>query len=132
MAPDPLQFEDAARWLRIARSDLHAAEVLTRGGAYAEALFHCQHAAEKALKGLLTRYGKPFRKTHDLSDLSADCLEIDPSLDSLLTKAERLTQYAWRFRYPGAPFEPEAADAAEAHQDAGALLDRLETMVSVR
>jgi HEPN domain-containing protein len=128
MTPDPSRLEDAQRWLAIARDDLEAAAILIRSELYSGALFHCQQAAERALKGL-PRYGKPFRKTHDLSDLSADCLAIDPSLDPLLTRAERLTQYAWRFRYPGAPFEPRAADAAGAHEDARALLERIEAIV---
>lgn len=33
-------------------------------------------------------FGKPFRKTRDISDFSAQCLEIDPSLHAILTKAE--------------------------------------------
>ncbi|HKD07875.1 MAG TPA: HEPN domain-containing protein [Bryobacteraceae bacterium] len=88
MTPGPLPLEDAERWLDIAQSDLKAAEVLARAGSRAQALFCCQQAAEKAFKGLLTAYGKPFRKTHDISDLSADCLDVDPSLDPVLTGAE--------------------------------------------
>ena len=76
------------------------------------------------LETFLTRHGRPFRKTHDISDFSAQCLEIDLSLDAILTKAEPLTHYAWRFRYPGAPFEPNAADAAAALDTARALLER--------
>ncbi len=106
MTPDRPRLEDAERWLAIASSDLRAAEVLIGAASYSQALFHCQQAAEKALKGLLTAYGKPFRKTHDISDLSPDCLEIDPSIEPALSGAERFTKYAWRFRYPGAPFEP--------------------------
>ena len=88
MTPDRLQLEDAKRWLAIARSDLRAAEILAAAGSYSLALFHCLRAAEKTLKGFLTRHGKPFPKTHDISDFSAQCLEIDPSLHAILTKAE--------------------------------------------
>jgi len=31
-----------------------------------DALFHCQQAVEKALKGFLTWHDRPFEKTHDL------------------------------------------------------------------
>ena len=106
MTPDPLPLEEVKSWLAIAWSDLNAAEILIGGGSYSQALFYCQQAAEKALKALLTLHGKPFRKTHDISDLSADCLDIDPSLDAALARAERLTQYAWRFRYPGPRLSP--------------------------
>jgi HEPN domain-containing protein len=108
---------------------LKAAEFLAGTEAYPQALFYCQQAAEKALKGLLTAYSKPFRKTHDISDLSEDCLEIDASLESIVSRAERLTQYAWRFRYPGAPFEPGAADAAEGIETARVALTQVENLI---
>jgi hypothetical protein len=38
---------------------------------------------------------------------------------------ERLSQYAWRFRYPGAPYAPEPGEAEQARQAAGALLDTM-------
>ena len=34
-----------------------------------EALYHCQQAAEKALKGFLAFHDHPFRRTHDLREL---------------------------------------------------------------
>jgi HEPN domain-containing protein len=129
MTPDRLRREDAERWLLIARTDLHDAGVLAGAQSYATSLFHCQQAAEKALKGLLTFAGKPFRKTHDISELSTDCLAIDSSLESVVARAERLTQYAWRFRYPGAPFEPGAEETAEALDAARAVLERVEEIV---
>ena len=38
----------------------------------------------------------------------------DRSLEPILRKAEELTDYASAFRYPDAPYEPGAAEAAEA------------------
>ena len=55
-----------------------------------------------------------FRKTHDLADLGSQCAAADPSLEPILRKAEELTDYASAFRYPDAPYEPDAAEAAEA------------------
>lgn len=76
-------------------------------------LFHCQQAVEKALKAFLTFHERSFRKTHDLSDLSPECLALDASLQPAISQAEGLTQYAWRFRYPGEPYEPDPAEAQD-------------------
>ena len=59
---------------------LAGAKLLIAGEANAEALFHCQQAVEKALKAFLTFHEGTFRKTHDLGDLSPECLAIDASL----------------------------------------------------
>ena len=126
MTPDQLRLEETRAWLDRARRDLHAARLLMAGDAHAEALFHCQQAVEKALKAFLTFHQKPFRKTHDLGDLSPDCLAIDASLESAVADAEGLTQYAWRFRYPGMPYEPDAAEAAEGLQKAEAVVREIE------
>lgn len=43
----------------------------------------------------------PFPKTHDLEKLGRACAQIAPSLEALVDEAVPLTEYAWRFRYPG-------------------------------
>lgn len=126
MTPDRLRLEETRGWLDRARSDLRAARLLNGGGLYSEALFHCQQAAEKALKAFLTFHQKPFRKTHDLGDLSPDCVSIDAALDSVVAAADNLTQYAWRFRYPGVPYEPERAEAMQGIQIAEKVSSEVE------
>jgi HEPN domain-containing protein len=126
MTPDQLRHEEARAWLDRARRDLRAARLLIAGSANAEALFHCQQAAEKALKALLTHYELAFRKTHDLGDLSPQCLTIDASLRPVISQAEGLTQYAWRFRYPGAPYEPQATEAHDGLRQAEAVVLEIE------
>jgi len=49
--------------LREAEHDLTAEPPPLRG-----AVFHCQQAAEKALKAFLTAHEEPFRKIHDLDE----------------------------------------------------------------
>jgi HEPN domain-containing protein len=127
MTPDQWRLDETRGWLDRARSDLRAAKLLIAGKAYAEALFHCQQAAEKALKGFLTFHQKPFRKTHVLGDLSQECLAIDGSLRAALDQTDSLTQYAWRFRYPpGVPYEPEAPEAGDALRKAEIALREIE------
>jgi HEPN domain-containing protein len=102
-----------------------------RCGECPEALFHCQQAVEKALKGLLTYHRQTFRKTHDLSDLIAKCLAIDDSLYSTMDGVDDLTQYAWRFRYPGAPPDPDPADAADGLAKAELVLREVRRRIGV-
>jgi HEPN domain-containing protein len=47
-------------------------------------LFHCQQAAEKALKGFLAWHDQPFPKTHDLGKLGKQAVEVDPTLEPLI------------------------------------------------
>jgi len=98
MPHDAARVADSRGWLSRAASDLS----------------HCQQAAEKALKGFLTWHDRPFRKTHSLEELGEACLEVDPGLGALIDQAVPLTEYAWRFRYPGEPEAPSRQEAEEA------------------
>jgi HEPN domain-containing protein len=69
-------------------------------------LFHCQQAAEKALKGLLFYRGASFEKTHDLRELIILCRKLDPAFDALRKDAALLTPFALKYRYPTDLMEP--------------------------
>ena len=58
-------------WLRKAEEDFQVAwELMERDRlSYTPVGFHGQQAAEKFLKGLLTRHQIPFPKTHDIEEL---------------------------------------------------------------
>lgn len=62
----------------------------------------------------MTWHDQPFRKTHDLVELGALCVELDGALEPLLRQAAPLSEYAWRFRYPGELEEPETSEAVAA------------------
>jgi len=68
LATDPAVLAEARAWLHKASEDVRAAEVARaaqpplRGAA----VFHCQQAAEKAIKGFLTLQARLFRKTHSI------------------------------------------------------------------
>jgi HEPN domain-containing protein len=74
------------------------------------------------LKGFLMWHGVPFRKTHSLEELGEQCLDLDITLKDLVDQAVPLTEYAWKFRYPGEPEEPFGEEAQEALQLAQQLL----------
>jgi HEPN domain-containing protein len=131
MTAEQLMREESLQWLDRANRDIRAANVLIEAAAYAEALFHCQQAAEKALKGFLAYNDKPFRKTHDIGDLRAMCLLIDDSLQSVLADLHTLTQYAWRFRYPGAPQDPDPGDATDGLAKAELVLSEIRRRIGV-
>jgi HEPN domain-containing protein len=115
MAPDDARTEDVRAWLKKANLDLRAAEhQLSAEGLQADVLFRAQQAAEKSLKALLVWHDVPFRKTHSIEELGRGCLSLDASLQSILDRAAPLTEYAWKFRYPGEPEEPPPQEAQEA------------------
>ncbi len=55
-------------WLIKAKHDLESAHRLAVGDdpLLDTAIYHCQQAAEKAVKGFLVLHGQPFGKTHDI------------------------------------------------------------------
>ena len=73
--------------------------------------FHCQQAAEKYLKALLTRYQTEFPKTHDIKTLLQ--LAGDPVADSL-GAAKWLTPFGVEIRYPGETAEMLPGDEDKA------------------
>ena len=48
-------------------------------------------------------------------------MEIDASLEPVIREAAPLTEYAWKFRYPGEPEEPTAGEADDAISKARAV-----------
>jgi HEPN domain-containing protein len=116
MSRDDPRVADTRAWLRKAADDLRGAEVDLAAAPplTGDAAFHCQQAAEKALKALLAWHDVPFRKTHDLAELGQQCVAVDQSLERLCRRAASLTPFAWTFRYPGDAEEPSVSDLAEA------------------
>lgn len=114
MSDDPTRVADTRDWLSLASVDLRAGnhDLSADPPILEDALFHAQQAAEKSLKAFLTWHDEPFRRTHDLRLLSQQCTKIDGSLEDQLRSAVRLSQYAWKYRYPGET-EPPAIDDAE-------------------
>ncbi len=115
MRPDARAAE-AREWLIKAALDRRAAEFEFTADPplTADIVFHCQQLAEKSMKGFLAWHDEPFRKTHNLVEVGQQCAAIDATLTDLMRGAARLTEYAWRFRYPGEPEEPPVSEAQEA------------------
>jgi HEPN domain-containing protein len=119
MAHDPARVAEARAWVVRAARDLRAAEHEFRAvpPLLDDIVFHCQQAAEKALKGFLTWHDRPFRKTHSIEELGEQSLAVDPALGPIIDQAVPLTEYAWKFRYPGEMEEPSRTEAeADPHR----------------
>lgn len=127
MPHDPARLADTRAWLLKANQDLRAAshDLATNSSLAFDAVFHAQQAVEKALKGFLAWHDRPFRKTHNIEELGEACIDLDPSLRPLVDKAAPLTEYAWRFRYPGEADEPSSEEAVEALITAQAVSDAI-------
>ena len=105
-------------WLTKARNDLDTARLISASpeGHLDAAIYHCQQAAEKAVKGFLISRGAAFQKTHDVEQLVDVAMEQDESFSAWLNEAAMLTPLATAYRYPseGALFDPPPAEFAEA------------------
>jgi HEPN domain-containing protein len=98
-------------------------------GIASSALFHCQQAAEKSFKALLVWRGIPFRRVHDLEEIGALCVQVEPALAPIVKRAEPLTAYAWKLRYPGEPYEPDVSEAEEGIDIARQVLDEVRRLL---
>ncbi len=124
MPADKEREADTRAWMAKAEADLRGATVdlAAEPPLLEDALFHCQQASEKALKGFLTWHDLPFRKTHSLEELGQACLGIDGGLKAVVDAAVPLTEFAWAYRYPGDFATPVRADVDAALLVARALV----------
>lgn len=104
------------QWLAKAEEDLGAAEILiSHQTSYLSAVgFHCQQAAEKFLKALLTFNQIEFPKTHDLGALLDLVALIDAPLADSLSEISQLNPYGLEVRYPSDLPDIELGDAQKA------------------
>ncbi|MBM3333701.1 HEPN domain-containing protein [Candidatus Sumerlaeota bacterium] len=107
-------------WLIKASRDLASARTL----AYAEnplldtAIYHCQQAAEKAVKGFLVFHDIRFEKIHLVGKLVALAATVVPQFAAYEERAEFLTPFATTFRYPGEALDVAFDEFEEALQNA--------------
>lgn len=108
------QGEEARLWLAKVEEDIAVARRCLTGSEPlpGAAAYHCQQAAEKLIKGLLTLVAVPFRKTHDLDELTTQLAEELPELGARAEPLRNLTPWAFAFRYPGLD-EPPLPTPAE-------------------
>jgi HEPN domain-containing protein len=130
MQPDPRLTAEARAWFVKAASDLRAAAhaLTAEPPLYADSTFHGQQAAEKAMEGFLAWHDVPFRRVHSLEELGEQWVHIEQGPRHVLDRAVPLTEYAWKFRYPGEVEEPTAAEAQDASAAARAVYPALSVL----
>lgn len=105
---DEARLELVRDWLTRASHNLRAARALSdlETPLLDAAIYHCQQAAEKTVKGWLQWQDDPFPKTHDVEDLVNQAAKIDQDFQQVAKAAAVLTPYVSAFRYAGGSDEP--------------------------
>lgn len=90
-------------WMVKAGNDLKSAQIVSAAadGPLDTASYHCQQAAEKAVKAFLIWHDQLFPKTHEIGVLVEQACTLEAGFREILDAAELLSPYAWQFRYPG-------------------------------
>jgi len=95
------ELDQARRFLTLAEQDIHAFNVLKVNTGISESVtcFHAQQAVEKCLKAALSKLSIPFKKTHDLYELSWLLTNSGHAPPVSAEKISLLNPYAVTFRY---------------------------------
>ncbi|MBA7592549.1 hypothetical protein ES708_34736 [subsurface metagenome] len=111
-------------WLNYAIQDLASAHFLRKMKPQLPEIicFHCQQAAEKALKAYLALHKKNIPYIHDLTVLNRSCAEIDDKINELYSSCEQLNDFSVKTRYP-TDHELSEKDIPEALRNASKILD---------
>lgn len=96
--------DDVGEWIAKAEGDFGTVwrELRARlSPNYDSACFHAQQCAEKYLKAAMLDARLPIPRIHDLQELLEALLSLHPEWELFRLQANKLTQYAVFFRYPG-------------------------------
>jgi HEPN domain-containing protein len=95
-------------WLTKAQHDLASAHVLAASEPpwLDTAIYHCQQAAEKAVKGYLVYCDQEFERVHDIEVLIRLAMSCAEGFADWIDAGIELTPYARIYRYPGYATEP--------------------------
>ena len=107
-------------WLAKAQRDLASARALAAADPplLDTAVYHCQQAAEKAIKAFLVFCDCEFGRVHDLEALVIAAAPFAAAFWDWADAARRLTPYVRIYRYPGYADEPTPPEFGEALEDA--------------
>jgi HEPN domain-containing protein len=89
-------------WLKFAENDLEAARILSnhRPMQLEIICYHCQQAAEKALKAYLLYNDCIPPKIHNLESLVDSCIVLSSEFDEIVEECEYLNPFGVQPRYP--------------------------------
>lgn len=110
-------------WLTKAQHDLTSAHVLAASAPplLDTAIYHCQQAAEKAVKGYLVFCDQEFERVHDIEVLIRSAMPYAGEFAEWIDVGIQLTPYARIYRYPEYATEPSAEQFNQAMSAAEGL-----------
>lgn len=132
--------EEYGDWLRFARLDYESAKYLYNGSLYPKPIeiicYHCQQAAEKAVKALIVYFGSQggMPKVHDIAFLLNQMknivkkekgIEMD---DALMEVADGLSKYGVAPRYPNEIYIDDTL-TAKAFHDATTIMEWVQYVI---
>ena len=91
-----------AEWLKYANNDLETVHILNNHQPLQVEIicYHCQQAAEKALKAFLLFKDMEPPKTHSLESLVDLCLKLSNDFEDIIGECEYLNPFGVQPRYP--------------------------------
>jgi len=103
-------------WLTKAQHDLASARVLAASEPplLDTAIYHCQQAAEKAVKGYLVFCDQEVERVHDIEVLIRSAMSCAQEFVDWIDVGIELTPYARIYRYPGYATEPSREQLEQA------------------
>jgi len=112
-------------WLIKAQHDLASADVLSQSflPLLDTAIYHCQQAAEKSVKGFLAFCDHEFERVHDVEALIRAAGSYEERFSHYEQVGRLLTPYFRIFRYPGVAVQPDEGQFEQAFSAAAALYD---------
>lgn len=116
--------------LRIAAEDLDAARALA-AIRNRNAIYHCEQAAEKVIRAVLTSEGLHAGIKHHLNEMVDQIPDANP-IKAALRSVQHLGAYATAFRYPTAVGKTPPGPAASALTDALTRVDAVLRDVAAR
>ena len=128
------QMEEHKEWLKFAQTDFDCAEYLYKGPLHPKPLnvicYHCQQAAEKAIKALIVYFGSQggMPKVHDLSFLLNQVKNMIHSQKGIeishdfMVMADGLSKYGIAPRYPN-EIDVDEPQTAKALRDSASIME---------
>jgi HEPN domain-containing protein len=121
--------ELANKWLEYARTDYNVAlhDTTFHPIPIEIICYHCEQAAEKALKAILAYHNETIPRIHDLYRILELCIVHVSQLSDLSSQAKRLTDFAIVTRYPN-DIELNEADMKQALEYADQFIKRVDSL----
>jgi HEPN domain-containing protein len=132
---DDAKRELVQAWLIKARNDLETAQQIAAlpNGHLDAAVYHCQQAAEKVVKGFLAFHDHRLERTHDVERLITLASRYEPGYSAWIDAGIILTPYATAYRYPGesSVLEPSREEFEEANHYAADLVQYVFSLLPI-